>query len=416
MSLLQMSMQAGLLIIAIVIIRAIALNLLPKWSFLLMWGFALMRMLVPFSFSSKWSLYSIIVTILSNTDAHSAFTQNNSNIIRERISSLVLSSICSQNYSMLLSITTRIWFIVMCVLIAVFTLLYIRCYRVLRFAIPVEDNKLVDEWRYTCKLRRMLRVLLSDRINTPIAIGIIHPCIILPKAMNMTDQQIIRYVLTHEYFHIRRFDMIWKVLAICAACIHWFNPMVWIMVVLLSRDLEITCDELVLNHFGRTVSEKKSYAYSLIGLAELKGNISIFRSCFSKNALEERIICIMKSKKPSLMIILLALLLVVGTTTVFASTTNENNVQPYVENNQEEHLNEEVGKLVLPMEGVIIKGTLADLQKYIHAETEKEKKEVLTALISNPDVTVISISKADPPSTGGGTEAGSVSEDGEVFG
>ena len=57
---LQMSIQAGVLIAAIIIIRAIALNRLPKTVFLVLWGVVLMRLLVPFSFSSRFSIYTLI--------------------------------------------------------------------------------------------------------------------------------------------------------------------------------------------------------------------------------------------------------------------------------------------------------------------------------------------------------------------
>lgn len=60
MNLLQMSLQAGLLIAAIVVVRAVALNRLPKTTFLILWGVALFRMLVPFSISSRWSLYRFL--------------------------------------------------------------------------------------------------------------------------------------------------------------------------------------------------------------------------------------------------------------------------------------------------------------------------------------------------------------------
>lgn len=59
MGILQMSVQAGLLIAAILLIRAVALYRLPKTSFLVLWGVVLARMLLPVSISSRWSVYSL---------------------------------------------------------------------------------------------------------------------------------------------------------------------------------------------------------------------------------------------------------------------------------------------------------------------------------------------------------------------
>jgi len=96
----------------------------------------------------------------------------------------------------------------------------------------------------------------SDRITTPVAVGIIKPWIILPKFMDLNDTQLLRYVFTHEYYHIRRFDALWKMIFVFALCIHWFNPMVWVMFILACRDIELTCDEMVIRHFGGRVNDK----------------------------------------------------------------------------------------------------------------------------------------------------------------
>ena len=64
MDILQMSISAGILIAAIVIIRAIALNRVPKSTFLVLWGVAILRLFVPISVSSHFSLYSVIAEVL----------------------------------------------------------------------------------------------------------------------------------------------------------------------------------------------------------------------------------------------------------------------------------------------------------------------------------------------------------------
>ena len=135
--------------------------------------------------------------------------------------------------------------------------------------------------------------------------------------MDLDNEQLVRYILVHEYVHIRRFDTLWKLLALCAVCVHWFNPLVWVMLVLLNRDLELSCDEMVLRHFGGT--ERASYAHSLIDMAERGRPFSFMHSYFSKNAAEERIIAIMKYKKTSLLAVVLALVLTLGMATGFTT-------------------------------------------------------------------------------------------------
>ena len=203
------------------------------------------------------------------------------------------------------------------VLVAVFAILLAKNYRALRAAVPVEDHAVITKWREEYRLLRPLAIVRSNKVSSPASIGILRPRIIFPQGMDLDNEQLVRYILVHEYVHIRRFDTLWKLLALCAVCVHWFNPLVWVMLVLLNRDLELSCDEMVLRHFGGT--ERASYAHSLIDMAERGRPFSFMHSYFSKNAAEERIIAIMKYKKTSLLAVVLALVLTLGMATGFTT-------------------------------------------------------------------------------------------------
>jgi beta-lactamase regulating signal transducer with metallopeptidase domain len=318
MTLLKMSIQAGLIIFAIIILRTIALNRLPKASFLAMWGVALLRMLLPF-FPSKWNLLSILGEVLT---VNSGGTRGMKNEVKFILDGLTMQQSSVNNWNKaeaLFPTITAIWLVVTAFLLVLFSLGLIKSYLQLRFAVPLSGNELIDEWQSSHKLQRPLRILQSDRINTPIAVGIVRPCIILPEIMNLSDKQAVGYVLTHEYYHIRRLDMLWKLLMLCAVCIHWFNPFAWGMLIFLNRDLEISCDELVLRHYGENASERKAYAYSLIVMAETRGRLPLIISHFSRNAVEERIISIMKHRKASALATGVAVV-VVCLTTAFAAS------------------------------------------------------------------------------------------------
>jgi len=163
-----------------------------------------------------------------------------------------------------------------------------------------------------------VQIRQSDRIKAPLTYGVFRPVILLPKKTDWTDETKLRYILTHEFTHIRRFDTLTKLVLTTAVCVHWFNPLVWVMYVLANRDIELSCDETVVRTFGETM--KSAYALTLIGLEEKKSRLTPFANNFSKYAIEERINAIMKMKKSSLVGIILALALVVGTVTVFATS------------------------------------------------------------------------------------------------
>ena len=121
--------------------------------------------------------------------------------------------------------------------------------------------------------------------------------------------------------HIQRFDSITKFVLIVTLCVHWFNPLAWVMYILANRDIELSCDEAVIRYFGE--STKATYAQALISMEETRGSFAPLCSNFSKNAAEERIVSIMKYKKASVFSLILALALIVCVTTAFATSANE---------------------------------------------------------------------------------------------
>jgi len=180
---------------------------------------------------------------------------------------------------------------------------------------------------------RHIQVRQSDRIAAPLTYGIWKPVILFPKTTDWQDIANLRYVLTHEITHIRRFDILTKWLLAAALCVHWFNPLVWAMYFLANRDIELSCDEAVVKTFGE--SKKSAYAMALIGLEENRGMFSPLCTNFSKNSIEERIVAIMKMKKKSILGLILTVVMVsaltVGTLAVFATTnTNGQNGAPEV--------------------------------------------------------------------------------------
>ena len=147
--------------------------------------------------------------------------------------------------------------------------------------------------------------------------------ILLPKKFDRSDETALQYVLAHEYIHIRRFDAITKILFAATLCVHWFNPLVWVMYVLANRDVELSCDGCVLRMLGE--KEKSAYARALIRMEERKSGMSALYSHFSKNAITERIEAIMKFKKTSIAACALALVVTVGATTAFAVSSSDGN-------------------------------------------------------------------------------------------
>ena len=119
------------------------------------------------------------------------------------------------------------------------------------------------------------------------------------------------------FVHVQRFDALSKLTLIAAVCVHWFDPLVWVMYVLANRDLELSCDETVVHRFG---GARADYARTLIRMMETRSGVAPLCSGFSKNAIEERITAIMKTKKTTIISFVLAAVLITGTAAAFATS------------------------------------------------------------------------------------------------
>ena len=322
MGIVQMSISAGALIIAVTVIRSVALNRLPKTIFLVLWGVILLRLFVPVSIPLPFGTFSAVNESILNV-SHSIQSGgflpgttppiNRPSAAAHEMAALPYPldpAATAQN----VNVIRLIWFSGMLAIFVYFTFIFLRSYRKLRFALPVGNEEFWGKWLARHKLLRPIAIMLSDRITSPIAAGVIRPRIILPQNIDLNNTQLLSHVLTHEYYHIKRGDALLKMFLVFALCVHWFNPLVWIMFVLANRDLELTCDEAVVRHFG--METKEAYAYSIIDMAEHRSAFTPFFSGFTKNAAEERIESIMKMKRASIpswgIALVLAAVLTVG--------------------------------------------------------------------------------------------------------
>ena len=320
MSLLQMSIAGAVMILAIVVIRALAVNRLPKKTFLALWGVVLLRLFIPFSLPSVVSIYSIMgwqrtsagITENGTGGGFAGLFLGNeaTRIAQESASALPLG----------ISIWKIIWIAGMLICALVFITAYIRCFREFQMSLPV-DNDMSQSWLKEHKLRRTIPIRQSDRISSPLTFGVLHPVILMPKKTDWGNEDELKYVLEHEFVHIKRFDILSKLALIAAVCLHWFNPFVWIMYVLANRDIELCCDETVVCRFGRET--RASYARVLISMEETKSGFVPLCSHFSKNAIEERITAIMKTRKTTIISLVVALVLVVGIVAIFATSAQK---------------------------------------------------------------------------------------------
>ena len=368
MDLLTMSLSAAVMIAAIVILRALLIDRLPKTTFLILWAVVLLRLLVPVSVPSAWSVYSLLqpkqqsiqtvqeestvlpqvepvvsqpsaittkpVTPAVDSAAGEAEEITATPARQESSSPTVQQSIPTEQppqaeetkpaISLPVEPSALIWGIGAAALGLYFVVGYWRATREFDMSLPVE-HPFCGEWLRRQKekmpLRRQIRIRQFDRIGTPLTYGVRRPTILLPNQTLEEQPKTLTYILTHEYVHIRRFDCVSKLLLSAALCLHWFNPLVWVMYVLANRDLELSCDEMVLRLLG--IENRSAYAMALLEMEEKRSGFGALYSAFGKNAIEERIGAIMKMKKRSLLSAVMAVVLVFTLTACLATSPVE---------------------------------------------------------------------------------------------
>ena len=316
MSLLQMSLAGAVMILAIIVIRALAINLLPKKTFLVLWGVAVVRLLLPFSLPSAFSIYSLIGDHISMT-APAKGPQAFEVLPAETNGQMSAMPSGFSNIAGSISAWTIIWGVGVLVCALVFAIAYWKCRQEFQTSLPV-DNDFIRGWLSSHRLKRVISIRQSGRFSAPLTYGVFRPVILMPISTGWDNIKPLQYVFEHEYVHIRRFDSIKKLVLIAALCVHWFNPVVWTMYILANRDIELCCDEAVVRLFGENT--KAAYARSLISMEETRSGLAPLCNNFNKNAIEERITAIMKIKKTSIFSLVPAVALVVGVTTAFATT------------------------------------------------------------------------------------------------
>ena len=378
MSLLQMSFLGTVIILLIVVLRAVLINRLPKKTFLILWWIALIRLLVTFSIKSVTSIYSLLQSIYSDinpvrTAQTTTFLPIHGNM--PEIANGLSEAMVQRTES--ISILSVIWLAGLLLCFGFFAVSYIKCYREFRFSLPVE-NDILEAWKEKHPLKRSLSIRQTETIAAPLSYGVIRPVILMPKNTEWKNIYQLRYVLEHEYVHIRRLDMLTKLIMIAAVCIHWFNPLVWVMYILFNRDLELSCDETVVRRFGMDI--KSVYATALISMEEKKSGLTPLCNSFSKNAIEERIRAIMKIKKTSKFAVIISAVLVICVTGGFA--TSASSLEKKTETAQEN------GETTVALNEVNIREdeslSSSDVEWWTAEEYAKwldEEKEVLQSMI-----------------------------------
>jgi beta-lactamase regulating signal transducer with metallopeptidase domain len=290
--------SAIVMILVVLLIRYVAGKQISKIAFMLIWGIITLRLLIPFELTSNISIW---------------------NLINEQMLSDVSSEYDTIQNSNWFNYLLGVWLIGIIVFGLYFFINHIRFRKSIRNAVPI-TNEYVLEWQKHNSTIRPIEIKQLEGINSPLTFGVFKPIIILPDIIEFydeEDEEELKYILAHEYVHIRRFDYVSKIILAATLSLHWFNPFVWLMYILANRDIELSCDEIVLKALDKKSSA--NYAMTLINVADSQNQLAMLHSGFAKHALEERVKAIFETKKKSNIGATFAIILTLVTLFVFAA-------------------------------------------------------------------------------------------------
>lgn len=328
MSIWKMSAYGAVMVLIVAVIRALAIDRLPKNTFLALWGITLARLLVPYALPCMFSVYSLaggLVPPAKTEPPQAGLSAAGAGGPPAADAGAAVPAAGVSAGAAAMEPYTLIWLAGALVCALFFAAVYLKCLCEFREALPVE-SRFAQSWLAAHPLRRMVRLRQSDRVSAPLTYGVFRPVVLLPKRTDWKDEAALACVLAHESVHIRRLDAVTKLALAAALCVHWFNPAVWLMYVLANRDLELSCDEAAIRLLGEHTGS--AYAMALIRMKEIQSGLRPLCSDFGKYAIEERITAIMKMKKTTRLASAVALVLVLCVTTAFATSAQEQSDGP----------------------------------------------------------------------------------------
>ncbi len=289
-----MSIKASYVILFVMLIRLL-LKKAPKFISYVLWGAVAFRLIIPFTFESIFSIMPKSTNtnpiprdiVYQKTPQIKSGIEAMDNIVNRSLPAP--SAIASLNpMQIYIHIGSYIW------MIGIVTLLIYSLVSVIRLKRQFKDVQWLEN-----------NIFEADNLKTPFVLGVIKPKIYLPAGLNNEERA---YIILHEQTHIRRKDHVIKIIAFIVLSIHWFNPLVWIAFVLMSKDMELSCDEHVLKEMQEDI--KKPYANSLLSLAMGGRIIKGSPLGFGEGNVKERIKNVLNYKKPSLWVIVVSIIIV----------------------------------------------------------------------------------------------------------
>lgn len=249
----------GSLVIIIVLLGRLLLKKAPRILSYGLWAVVLFRLLCPVTLSSGVSLLNLLDVPATERSTIEYIPENivsapfpTVDFLVDPASDVVNDSlpqgweqVNERPLASLIHIATAVW------LAGMGAMLVYSLVSLLRLRKHLSGAELLRDDIFVCR-----------ELETPIVMGLLRPKVYLPASLTPEEQD---HVLLHEFHHIWRGDHIIRPLSFIALTVHWFNPLVWVAFFLSEKDMEMSCDEAVVQKMSK--EDRCDYSQSLLQLA-----------------------------------------------------------------------------------------------------------------------------------------------------
>ncbi|MCC6080459.1 M56 family metallopeptidase [Bacillus thuringiensis] len=327
--LIETSLMASILVGFILCIKVLFRNkLTPRWQYIL-WIVLMIRLLLPWSPDSSYSIYSLfsyrssvsevipknmpatenIVNIESDRKVE---LESNSETVTKNSEPEVNASSEQQTTLSLYKIALYVWLAGVIVLAVITFITNRRLYSYIQKQPDIMDEQAItvfNRCKQSMKVKKAVSLRLAGKIASPTVFSFFRPKVLLSKKhMKVLNEQQLQYVFYHELAHIKRNDVAVNWIMYSLILLNWFNPILWYAYFCMREDQELACDAYALTFmdkeeqiaYGHTIiTLLEHYSYQVPSLANLSRN---------KRTLKRRIIMIKKFQKKSYRLSLLGII------------------------------------------------------------------------------------------------------------
>lgn len=326
----ETSIMASILVGLILCVKILLRNkLTPRWQYML-WMILIVRLLLPWSPDSSYSIYSLLSyspgvpevfqknttsaipqesvsedkTNHTVTTKEDSYKSNSVNVVKESDQTDSNKKKEDTTFSVY-KVTLYIWIFGVVILATITCIMNRRLFSYIKKQPNITDEKIVgifENCKKSMAIKKKIPLRLAGKISSPTVFGFFRPRVLLSsRHMKVLNEQQLQYIFYHELSHMKRRDIAVNWVMYSLIILNWFNPILWYAYSCMREDQELACDAFALTFIES--EEQIAYGHTIITLLEHYSSYyqapNLANLSRNKRTLKRRILMIKKFQKKS---------------------------------------------------------------------------------------------------------------------